>query len=191
MVFNRIFTKSKSHVLLQQNMEPCLNEYTWGDLHLFCGTTSTPSHHLLSRINRTVTTLGESVLATLLVTPTSNLEELGKRQHIIQSFLDHTEEVDQLKASLHRYQESEQSVLSLWTPTDPLYTKEYKNYMHKYFYAKEGDKSNKSSGSLEFKKRFFRDFLGIQLRFLWPIILPLGLEIWTPQAMGQPFCEGG
>jgi DNA mismatch repair protein MutS len=150
-------------------MTPVLNEYAWGDLHLFYGTTSEPAYHLMSRINRTVTTLGEGVLATLLVTPTSSLEELGKRQQVIQTFLDSTEEIDQLKSSLHRYQEAEQSVLSLWTPTDPLYAKEYRKYMDDYFYTKNDEKANKNVGWLEFKKRFFRDFLGIQYRFLWPV----------------------
>lgn len=36
----------------------------------------------------------------------SNLEEL-KRQHVIHTFLDSTEEVACLKASLYRYQEAE------------------------------------------------------------------------------------
>jgi DNA mismatch repair protein MutS len=154
-VFNRLFTKSEKYALLQQKMAPVLNKYAWGDLNLFYGTTSEPAYHLLGRINRTVTILGEGVLATLLVTPTSNLEELRKRQHVIQTFLDNTMEVDQLKTSLRRYQEAEQSILSLWTPTDPLYTKEYRKYMDDYFYTKGDDKANKNTGWLEFKKRFF------------------------------------
>ncbi len=185
-VFNRIFTKSKKYALLQENMMPVLNKYAWGDLHLFCGTTSAPTYHLLGRINRTVTALGEGVLATLLVTPTSSLEELGKRQHVIQTFLNSTVEVDRLKASLRRYQEAEQSVLSLWTPTDPLYTKEYRKYMDDYFYTKNDERANKNAGWLEFKKRFFRDFWGIQYRFLWPVTMPLVQEIFFSKEMSAP-----
>lgn len=59
-VFNRIFIKSKKYALLQEKMAPVLNEYAWGDL-LFYGTTSEPACHLMSRIHRTVTTLGEGV----------------------------------------------------------------------------------------------------------------------------------
>jgi DNA mismatch repair protein MutS len=185
-VFNRIFTKSKKYALLQEKMLPVLNEYAWGDLHLFYGTTSAPSYHLMSRINRTVTVLGEGVLATLMVTPTSNLEELAKRQHLIQTLLESTEEVDRLKASLRHYQEAEQSILSLWTPTDPLYTKEYKKYMDDYFYTKNDERANKNAGWLEFKKRFFRDFVGIQYRFLWPVSTSLVQEIFNSEAMGMP-----
>ncbi len=185
-VFNRLFTKSKAYTLLQQKMAPILNEYVWGDLHIFYGTTSEPSYHLMSRINRTVTILGEGVLATLLVTPTSNLEELRKRQHMIRTFLDNTVEADQLKASLCRYQEAEQSILSLWTLTDPLYTKEYIKYMDRYFYAKGGDKNNKNAGWLELKKRFFRDFWGIQCNLLWPVMMPIVGEISNAKGMSQP-----
>ena len=185
-VFNRIFTKSKKYALLQEKMVPVLNEYAWGDLHLFYGTTSEPTYHLMRRINRTVTALGEGVLATLLVTPTSSLEELGKRQHIIQTFLDSTVEVDRLKASLRRYQEAEQSVLSLWTPTDALHTKEYRKYMDDYFYTKNDERANKNAGWLEFKKRFFRDFWGIQYRVLWPVTIPLSQEIFMSKEMSKP-----
>jgi DNA mismatch repair protein MutS len=190
-VFNSIFAKSKKYAFLQENMTPVLNQYAWGDLHLFYGTTSERASHLMSRINRTVTVLGESVLATLLVTPTSNLEELARRQRIIQIFLDSTEEVDRLKASLRRYQEAEQSVLSLWTPTDPLYTKEYGKYMDDYFYTKNDEKANKNSGWLEFKKRFFRDFLGIQYRILWPVTILFTQEIFASKAMSRPFLGPG
>jgi DNA mismatch repair protein MutS len=186
-VFNRIFTKSQKYALLQERMAPVLNKYAWADLNLFCGTTSEPAYHLMSRINRTVTALGEGVLATLLVTPTSNLEELAKRQHLIQTFLDSTEEVDRLKDSLRRYQEAEQSVLSLWTPTDPLYTKEYRKYMDDYFYTKNDERANKNAGWLESKKRFFRDFLGIQCSFLWPVMIPLSQEIFNSKHLSEPF----
>ncbi len=188
-VFNSLFTKSKNYAWVQQNMAPILNEYAWSDLHLFYGTTSEPAHHLMSRINRTITALGEGVLATLLVTPTSNLEKLRERQHVIQTFLDNTTEVDQLKTSLHRYQEAEQSVLSLWTPTDPLYTKEYRKYMDDYFYTRNDEKANKNAVWLEFKKRFFRDFWGIQFRFLWPVTMPTVQEIFAGKEMSQPLNE--
>ena len=175
-VFNHIFTKSPNYALVQQKMAPVLNEYAWGDLSLFYGTTSTPAYHLMSRVNRTQTILGEGVLATMLVTPTSNIGELKRRQHIIRTFLAHQQEVAQLKNSLRNYQAAEESLLSLWTPTDPLYTKEYRKYMDDYFYSKGNDAANKSAGWLEFKKRFFRDFWSIQYRFLWPVTMPTIME---------------
>ncbi len=185
-VFNRLFTKSAQYAWLQQNMAAILNEYAWGDLHLFYGTTSEPAYHLISRIGRTITTLGEGILATMLATPTSDIQELRKRQHMIQTFLKNTVAVDQLKASLRCYQEAEESVLSLWTSTDPLYTKEYVEYMNKKFYSKNSSNNNKNAGLLELKKRFFRDFWGIQLRFLWPVTNPILGEIFNGEGMSKP-----
>ena len=181
--FNRIFAKSHHYALQQQQMAPILNEYAWADLNLFYGTTATPAYHLMSRINSATTLLGEGVLATMLVTPTSNIAELKHRQSLIKAFLDSPEEVAQLKRSLQAYQEAEESLFSLWTPSDPLYTKEYKRYMSKRFYSKKDGKGNKSAGWLELKKRFFRDFMGIQFKFLYPAILPLSGEIFSRKGM--------
>lgn len=177
-IFNQILAKSKMLALKQAHMEPILNEYAWDDLKLFYGTTSAPGYHLLARINKTITTLGEAALATLLVTPTSNLPTLLKRQAIIKTLLAHPREVEALKNSLQLYQDSEQSMVSFWTNTDPLYAKEYDNYMNNKFYAKNNAASNKSAKWLETKKRFFRDFLGIQFRFLYPITPPIIAEIF-------------
>lgn len=191
-VFNSIFTKSKDYTLTQEKMAPILNKYSWGDLNLFYGTTSTPAYHLMNRINRADTLLGEGVLATMLVTPSSNIQELKKRQRIIQAFLGHQEVVSELKSSLQYYQKAEESLFSLWTPTDPLYTKDYQKYMNDYFYSKNDPAANKSAGWLEFNKRLFRDFLGIQYRFLWPVTTPTIMEIFVPsKEFTRPIPEFG
>ena len=105
--FNRIFAKSHHYALQQQQMAPILNEYAWADLNLFYGTPATPAYHLMSRINSATTLLGEGVLATMLVTPTSNIAELKHRQSLIKAFLDSPEEVAQLKRSLQAYQKAD------------------------------------------------------------------------------------
>ena len=177
-VFNNIFTKSSIYTQLQQHMAPILNQYAWGDLNLFYGTTSNPGYHLMARMNRTITTPGEGALATLLVTPTSSVQELHQRQNILKALLDHAATLQQLKDSLHNYQASEQSMLSFWTKEDPLYTKEYQKYMNQRFYSETDHAGNKSAGLLEFRKRFFRDFCSIQYLFLWPITIPIAMEIF-------------
>lgn len=185
-IFTNILTKSTEISKLQQEMEPMLNEYAWNDLKIFYGTSTDPRYHLMSRINRTTTVLGEAALATLLVTPTSNLATLRERQHIIKSLLSNHEELEILKNNLKIYQDAEQSMISFWTATDPLYSKEYVKYMEDKFYAKGTNASNKSVGWLEFKKRFFRDFLHIQGPFLWPLITPLAMEIFNSEMMNKP-----
>ena len=106
----------------------------WTDLMLFCGPSSNLSHHLLSHINRTSTLLGECALAMLLVTPTSDVQTLSNRQQTIQFFLTQPSCVSNLKQALGSYQEAESRLLSFWTSSDPLYSKEYREYMHKRFF---------------------------------------------------------
>lgn len=176
-IFNNILAKSNILHVVQQQMEPILNTHAWADLKLFYGTTTSPGYHFMSRINRTTTVLGEAVLAILLVTPTSSIEHLQSRQYKLRLLLDNPKAAYTLINHLKVYQHVEQSVISFWSKTDPLYTKEYEQYMNNNFYGKNKPLTNKSVRWLEFKKRFFIDFLGIQGRFLYPIMTPIIGEI--------------
>lgn len=167
-MFNTILAKSDQMSSLQQHMQIVLNQYAWNDLKLFFGSTSAPQYHLLGRINRTLTVAGEAVLAALLVTPTSNIKELKERQTVVKTFVKNIENVKHIRTALADYKDAENSMLSFYSSTDPLYTKEYRNYMEDYYYAKNNDSSNKSAGWLEFKKRFLRDFWGISVSFIYP-----------------------
>ncbi len=160
-IFNRVFTKSENYALLEEKMQPILNKYAWPDLKLFYGTSTAPDYHLMGRINKTHTLLGEGALATMLVTPTSSIAELSKRQSMIQAFLEAPEALAQLRESLHTYQEAEEGLYSLWTPNDPLYTSEYQRYMNANFYVKDNPEANFLASRLEFEKRCFRDFWDI------------------------------
>jgi DNA mismatch repair protein MutS len=185
-IFNHILAKSGKLSAIQQSMEPILNEYAWGDLKLFYGTTTDPGYNLISRINRTTTVLGEAALATLLITPASNLTVLRERQHILQLLLNNPQHLEAFKKQLETLQDAEQSMLSLWTMRDPLYSKDYINYMDDKFYVKGKIATNKSAGSLEWRKRLFRDFWGIEFRLLYPLLEPVTLEIFTPDKMSEP-----
>lgn len=184
-IFNNILAKSAKLQAVQQQMEPILNPYAWSDLKLFYGTTTAPSYHLMSRINRTTTILGEAVLAILLVTPTSDIATLQAKQQKLKTLLTNPTQLATIISHLKGYQEVEQSVTSYWTTRDPLYTKEYVKYMEDNFYAAGKAASNKSAGWLEFKKRFFKDFWGIQYRFIYPITSSLVGEIFFSKTMGM------
>lgn len=140
---------------------PILNEYAFDDLKLYCGTTKYPKYHLLDRINKTTAVVGESVLALMLGNPTTSIPTLQHRKDIIKMLGSHPKELAQLQSAIHNFSEAEKSVLSFWTDHDPLYSEEYTNYMNRKFYSKNHPKRNKSVGKLEFKKRFFRDFIWI------------------------------
>ncbi len=173
----KILGGSSQHYELQKNMEQVLNSYAWNDLKLFYGTTSDPGYHLISKINRTITNIGEGVLATMIVTPTSNIYFIKERQNIIKTFISKSEEIEKLLNSLRIYKDSENSVLSFWTKREPLYSKEYNDYMNKKFYFKSKEK-NKSVGSLQFSKLFFRDWWDIWSGPLFPLEICLGANIF-------------
>jgi DNA mismatch repair protein MutS len=185
-IFNNILTRSGKLSAVEQQMEHILNEYAWADLKLFYGTTTDPSYNLISRINKTTTVLGEAALATMLVTPTNDIKLLQERQYILKTFLNDFPQVIKLKNQLRIYQDAEQSMISFWTTTDPLYTKEYIKYMEDKFYAKGENKSNKSAAWLELKKRLLRDFCNIQLNLLWPLLPSTSMEVFTHESMSNP-----
>lgn len=150
-----------------------LNYNAWGDLTLFCGASSNPSHHLLSRINRTTTLLGECALAALLVTPSNDMGILSNRQKIIRFFLEQPDHQMHLKQLLMTYRNIEPSFLSFWTHTDPLYTKEYQEYLHSRFLF-DSAANNKIAGKLR-RKVFFRNIRDIYGEFL---VLPVFGLLW-------------
>jgi DNA mismatch repair protein MutS len=189
-IFNTILTKSAQMDALQQHMQFVLNQYAWNDLKLFFGSTSAPQYHLLGRINRSVTVIGEAILAALLVTPTSNITELKDRQTVVKSFVKDINNVKRIRTALAEYKDAENSILSFYSSTDPLYTKEYRNYMEDYYYAKNNDSSNKSASWLEFKKRFFRDFWGITWNFTYPYFFRAILDPILSGSFGKHYSKG-
>ena len=57
-------------------------------------------------------------------------------------------------------------MLSFWTATDPLYTKEYNKYMDDLFYTKN-TKTDQSASSLQWRKVLKRHIWDIVLNFTW------------------------
>ncbi|MDD9139347.1 MAG: hypothetical protein NQ127_00185 [Candidatus Cardinium sp.] len=166
-IFNEIFGTSKRYQACYPALRKVLNQYAWNDLHLFCGTTSTPGYHFLSRINRTLTALGECALASLLAAPTADLSVLSKRQQLIAYLGKETAISSTLKDQLQAYKKAENHLLSFWTETDPLYTKEYAEYLTRLFYYKDRVAVNKQAGSLQMRKFWLRDVWNIYSNFVW------------------------
>ncbi|MGI2299539.1 MutS-related protein [Candidatus Cardinium hertigii] len=171
-VFNKIFAQSSYYqTRFQQSL---FNPYGWHDLHLFYGTTTAPGYHFLSRINRTLTVLGEGALASLIGAPIADLEALTKRQEFIGLLCEDRPLYNGLKSALQDYQPSEKAMLSFWTETDPLYAKEYDKYLTRLFYTGSAA-SNKSATTLQTKKIWLRDIWNIYSNYTWyPLIgLPI------------------
>lgn len=157
-VFNEIFAKSNYYGAQYKNN--VLNRYVWKDLHLFYGTTTAPTHHFFSRINKTITVLGEIALASLISAPIKDLQILTKRQQLLRFFFQEAEVSNNLKNELQAYKASEKAILSLWSETDPLYTKEYNEHLTSLFYYKN-PALNKRANRLQWNKIFFRDIWDI------------------------------
>ncbi|MGI2257253.1 MutS-related protein [Candidatus Cardinium hertigii] len=171
-VFNKIFAKSSYYQTRYQ--QSLFNPYGWHDLHLFYGTTTAPGYHFLSRINRTLTVLGEGALASLIGAPISELEPLTKRQQFVALLCQDRPLYNSLKSALQDYQPSEKAMLSFWTETDPLYAKEYDKYLTKLFYTGSAA-SNRSASALQTRKIWLRDIWNIYSNYIWyPLIgLPI------------------
>ncbi|WP_342265123.1 MutS-related protein [Cardinium endosymbiont of Philonthus spinipes] len=170
-VLRTIFSDVDANVAAES--KGILNDNVWTDLMLFCGGSTNPAHHFLSRINRTTTVLGECALATLLVTPTSDITTLSNRQRTLQVLLEDPACLAALKQSLEAYRNVEQSLLSLWTYTDPLYTHAYRDYMAKRFLS-TNPTTNKIANKLNMRI-FFRNLLDIYGEF---VALPLVGLFW-------------
>ncbi|WP_419241612.1 hypothetical protein [Cardinium endosymbiont of Nabis limbatus] len=188
-VFNEIFAKSNYYQQQYNKVGNVLNKYAWSDLHLFCGTATTPAYHFLSRINKTVTVLGEGAFASLLAAPVANLEALTRRQRLISFLCKNTQLYNNLRGELQNYKASERAMLSFWTEIDPLYAEEYNKYLTKLFYTPSAA-LNKRARTLQKRKVLVRDIWDIYSNYMWyPVVLGLPITELAYQ-MGSKLSRG-
>lgn len=162
-----------------------LNAHAWGDLKLFWGSVNNPQHNVLSAINRTTTMLGECALATLLVRPIADIDQLVARQNVIRFFLEEESQLDQVRQLLRNYRDIEYRLLSFWVSLDPLHSQAYKTYMRKRF-TYQDDAKNKLSKKLKYRI-FLRNMLDIYGEFVcvpvigtaWSVINFLSSSIFS------------
>ncbi|AWN81985.1 MutS-related protein [Candidatus Cardinium hertigii] len=164
-----------------------LNHNAWLDLALFCGTSSNPSHHLLASINKTTTVLGECALATLLATPTSDLSILLNRQEMVKLLVEQPDYLKALQEVLVSYRKVEPRLLSFWTSTDPLYTKECRSYMQNHFIS-DNIAINKNAAKLN-KRITLRNFRDIYAEYV--LIPAIGVVFCGSHALMTSFTKGG
>ncbi|WP_339043770.1 MutS-related protein [Cardinium endosymbiont of Tipula unca] len=165
-VFHEVFAKSKIYQDRHQHMGQVLNQYAWNDLHLFRGTTTTPEYHFLSRINKTITTLGEGALASLISAPIADLHALTQRQQIVRCLYKENQLRNDFQDELQNYKQAEKGMLSFWTETNPLYNKEYDKYLTELFYT-GNPLTDTSARSLQIRKLLLRDTWHIYSNYIW------------------------
>lgn len=190
------FAQLERSKLLEESLEKnknMLDFYSWQDLDLLCGNQATPDKNLHAKVNRTVTTLGTCVLATTLVSPSAEREEIIKKQEITKVLCDDAELKENLGAELARIKEDEAKRASLWSKSSPLKHEKYNDELQALFYKmcifrKKGGNGltiwspNPTSASkLQWKKRitdFFSIYLASIFMLIYPFILKWVYSIW-------------
>ena len=176
-VFYEIFANSPRYQRAYQHMYDICNPYVWSDLHLFAGTTATPTHHLLSRINKTLTVVGEGALVSLLASPLSNMQSILGRQQVIRLMYEDAQAHGRFTEILNIYKGFEKKLLSFWSQTDPLYSEKYSKRLNELFYTNNAA-INKNASSLQMRKIWKRDIWNIYFNFIGrPVLIILGGEL--------------
>lgn len=83
------------------------------NLEVLCGE-HTESSHLLEKIDRTKSFAGRSVLAKMLIEPTTDINELNRRQDIIKELVNNQETFDKLNNILENYSLLEKDFLNFF-----------------------------------------------------------------------------
>lgn len=83
------------------------------NLEILCGE-HTASSHLLSKIDRTRSFAGRSTLAKMLIEPTTDINELNRRQNIIKELVNNKETFNRLNNVLENYTLLEKDFLSFF-----------------------------------------------------------------------------
>jgi hypothetical protein len=114
-VFNLFARYSKSNVLAPAYHQFSTEEIR-KDLEMFTQTDA----HLLRKVCRTQTVFGEAVFAKTLALPTSDKQELLRRQSIVKALIDSPELFTLVEQSLERIKTIEPLLLSFFSPTNEL-----------------------------------------------------------------------
>lgn len=184
-IFTEILPYSKSLDNVLEKYGQVLSEVGIKDLCLLAGGKENPHKNILSQLGTTETKMGNCVKATLLASPTNEIEVLRKRQATLKE-LQKTTVSTSLGKILALYKKVESSILSFYTDQDPLKHKEYKRNLNCFYFKKFGlQRFNLSSIALQLGK-LWKDFwlhLGFGFFFSYGIIVTLIMRGYSPVGM--------
>ncbi len=99
---------------LQYSPTPCVvSDMLWQDLELFCGQHK-PSVYLLSKLARTKTATGKTMLGKMLAEPTTDIKELLRRQNIVKQLIENEKIFNALEHFMNEYAEIESDLIAFW-----------------------------------------------------------------------------
>lgn len=92
-----------------------INTTTCSDIELLCGDDpENLSHHLLSCVDHTLTTVGNIQLQKMLFTPLHDIKQLKNRQQIIKELINNEQLFNQVEQLLQNLKETEDELASFW-----------------------------------------------------------------------------
>ena len=163
---------------LQREEEPVLDSYSWYDLSLIRGNAATPDKCLLNAMKRTKTAAGSAVMASHLINPHADVEEIKKKQAITEALGANEKAKEALGEEIDRVAENESTRLSFWKDKIVLRQPEYKKELDSFYFKRFGLASkNTSKWMLQFSK-FFKDYC-IHFGLLWALIGIVSVKILT------------
>ena len=114
-IFSLLSAYEKQHSLATTNT--CMDQTTWHDLELLCGSKEAPMLYLADKLDRTRTGMGQAVFYRKLVQPLTNYQELVNQQEIIKELVANQQLFDELDAALKELVTPENAFISFWSDT--------------------------------------------------------------------------
>jgi DNA mismatch repair protein MutS len=115
LVYNFLAHYEKLHKVEQTHV---LDEKSWQDLALLCGSKKCPYTYLAQKIDRTVTDVGKVMLYRKLVQPSTDLAYLKEQQTIVKELIKDEELFKDLHERLSRLKTPENIFLTFWQERD-------------------------------------------------------------------------
>jgi len=95
----------------------CLDETTWRDLELLCGSAAKPDFYVAQQIDRTITGMGQAVLYRKLVQPLTSYQELIDQQEVVKELVNNVSLSEKLESYLKELVVPENALVSCWSDT--------------------------------------------------------------------------
>ncbi len=114
-VFALLTEYEKTHPCAQEGV---LDDHTWQDLEMVCGSKTNPAVYLAAAVDRTSTEVGRIQLYHKIIQPTATVSYLVKQQDMVRELINNPKLFEQLDHILKELGASENGFLSFWHPND-------------------------------------------------------------------------
>lgn len=113
-IFSILGTYEQHHPL---QVNGCLDETSWRDLELLCGSAAKPDFCVAQQIDRTITGMGQAVLYRKLVQPLMDYQALIDQQELVKELVNNKALSEELEYYLKELVVPENALVSFWSDT--------------------------------------------------------------------------